>query len=142
MEWLTEPFGVENIDWASVPLRLALGVIFVHAGFGKWKRGIRGTGAWFAGLGFPMPYLMAPMVATTELVGGSLLLLGLGASWVAIPLAGNMVVAAYVNKFKENLPFAGSSDKQGYELDILIALSLVTLIILGAGPISIDRLID
>jgi len=141
MEWLTDPFRVENIDWAAVPLRLALGVIFVHAGYGKWKRGIRGTGDWFAGLGFPMPHLLAPMLATTELVGGALLLLGLGTSWVAIPLAGNMVVAAYVNKVKEDLPFAGSSDKQGYELDILMSLSLVALILLGAGPVSIDRLI-
>ena len=33
-EWLAQPFGGGNIDWASVPLRIVLGVIFVDAGVG------------------------------------------------------------------------------------------------------------
>lgn len=141
MDWLTEPFGAANIDWAAVPLRIALGVIFMDAGFGKWRRGIGGTGDWFESLGFPLPQLLARSVATTELIGGLLLLIGLGASWVAIPLAANMLVATWTQKFKLGAPFQGG-EVQGYELDVLMVLGCVALILLGAGPLSIDGAIN
>ncbi len=141
MDWLTEPFGTANIDWAALPLRIALGAIFVDAGLGKWRRGIGGTGDWFQGLGFPMPQLLARLVASMELGGGLLLLAGLGTSWVAIPLAANMVVATWVQKVKLGAPFQGG-DVQGYELDVLLVLATVALILLGAGPLSIDAVIN
>ena len=141
MDWLTEPFGAQNIDWASVPLRVGLGVIFAYSGCGKWRRGIRGTGDWFQGLGLPMPHLLAPFVASVELGGGVLLLMGLGTSWVAIPLAVNMVMASLTQKFKVGAPFQGG-DVQGYELDVLMVIGCVALILLGAGPLSIDGAIN
>ncbi|HJN92759.1 MAG TPA: DoxX family protein [Dehalococcoidia bacterium] len=141
-EWLTQPFGGGNIDWASVPLRIVLGVVFIDAGLGKFRRGIDGFSGWLESLGYLMGRQLGPMVAATELVGGVLLLAGRLVSWVAIPLAVNMVVATYTNKVNENLPFQGSSDKQGYELDVVIVGAAVALIFLGAGPVSIDSLID
>ena len=141
MDWLTEPWGVQNLEWAAVPLRIALGVIFIDAGLGKWRRGIRGTGDWFQSLGFPLPHLLAMGVASLELVGGALLLLGLGTAWVAIPLAGNMLVATWVQKTKLNAPFQGG-EVQGYELDVLLLLACVSLIFLGAGPVSLDSVIN
>ena len=140
MDWLTEPFGAGNIDWAAVPLRIALGAIFLDAGLGKWRRGIHGTGAWFESLGFPQPHLLAPSIAGLELFGGLLLLIGLGTSWVAIPLAANMIVAVGVSKFKLGMPFQGG-EVQGYELNVLLILACAALILLGAGPLSIDSVI-
>lgn len=141
MDWLTEPFGLQNLEWAAVPLRLALGIIFIDSGLGKWRRGIGGTGDWFQSLGFPMPRYLAIGVASLELTAGALLLLGLGTSWVAIPLAANMVVATWVQKTKLNAPFQGG-DVQGYELDVLLTLACVSLIFLGAGPVSLDSVIN
>jgi putative oxidoreductase len=141
MDWLTEPFGAETLEWAAVPLRIALGVIFVDSGLGKWRRGIRGTGDWFEGLGFPAPHLLAIGVASLELGGGLLLLMGLGVSWVAIALAANMVVATWVQKTKLKAPFQGGQ-VQGYELDVLLALACVALVLLGAGPLSIGGVIN
>jgi uncharacterized membrane protein YphA (DoxX/SURF4 family) len=141
MDWLTEPFGAGTIDWAAVPLRIALGVIFVDAGWGKWHRGIHGTGDWLRGMGFPRPLQMAMTVASVELAGGLLLLVGLGTSWVAIPLAVNMVGATAVQRFKLKAPFQGG-EVQGHELDVLMVLALVALILLGAGPLSIDGAIN
>lgn len=141
-EWIAQPFGAGNIDWASVPLRIVLGVIFLDAGIGKFRRGIGGFGGWLESLGYPFGRQLGPVVASLEVVGGTLLLAGLLTSWVAIPLAFNMVVATYTNKFKENLPFQGSSDRQGYELDVLMVGACVALILLGGGPASIDSLID
>ena len=141
MDWLTEPWGVENIDWAALPLRIALGVIFVDAGVGKFRRGIGGFSAWLDSLGYKGARQIGPMVASLEIVGGLLLLMGLGVSWIAIPLAGNMVVATYTQKFKVGAPFQGG-DVQGYELDVLMVLAAVALILLGAGPLSIDGAIN
>ncbi|MEE9277587.1 MAG: DoxX family protein, partial [Dehalococcoidia bacterium] len=66
---------------------------------------------------------------------------GLGASWVAIPLAANMLVATWTQKFKLGAPFQGG-EVQGYELDVLMVLGCVALILLGAGPLSIDGAIN
>ena len=69
-----------------------------------------------------------------------MLLAGLLTSWIAIPLAANMVVATWVQKFKNNAPFQGG-DVQGYELDVLMVFACVALILLGGGPLSLDSVI-
>jgi putative oxidoreductase len=141
VEFLTTPwrelFDVDTIEWGIVPVRIVLGYIFLDSGFGKWRRGISGTGNWFAGMGFPFPQATARLVATLELVGGILLIAGFAVHWIAIPLAGNMVVAAFTQKFKLGAPFQGG-DVQGYELDVLMVAAAVTLVLGGAGPFSID----
>lgn len=141
-EWLSQPFGGEVLDWAAVPLRIALGIIFIDAGLGKFRRGIGGFSGWLESLGIPLARFAGPGVASLELVGGALLIVGLMVPWVAIPLALNMVVATWVNKFKEGAPFQGSSDQQGYELDVLMVFACVALVLLGAGNVSLDSVID
>lgn len=144
MEWLTNPFvdifEWDSLEYALVPLRVVLGYIFLDAGAGKWRRGISGTGRWMAGLGIPLPQASARLVATVEVVGGMLLIIGLATHWAAVPLAANMLVAAYVQKFRMGAPFQGG-DVQGYELDVLMLAGAVTLILGGAGPLSIDAAI-
>ena len=144
MEFVADPwaelFDLDTLEWGLVPVRVVLGYIFLDSGLGKWRRGISGTGEWFAGLGFPFAQPTARIVATLELVGGVLLILGLGVHWVALPLAGNMVVAAYVQRFKLGAPFQGG-DVQGYELDVLMVATAVMLALTGAGPLSLDRLL-
>lgn len=141
MEFLADPWGAEIREWALVPLRIALGVIFVDAGLGKWRRGIGGTGEWFAELGIPFPQAQARLVATVELCGGALLIAGLAAHWAAIPLAATMVVAVYVSKFKLGHPFQGGS-VQGYELDVILLAAAVAVALGGAGPLSLDALLS
>lgn len=140
-DWLSQPFGEGAIEWAAFVLRIAVGVIFIDAGLGKFRRGISGFSGWLDSLGIPMARVAGPGVAALELVGGAMLLLGLFASWIAIPLAANMLVATWVNKFKEGAPFQGSSDRQGYELDILLMAACVALVLTGGGPASLDSLI-
>ncbi|MCY4615274.1 MAG: hypothetical protein OXC71_02640, partial [Chloroflexi bacterium] len=72
------------------------------------------------------------------LLGGLARTGGLLSAWVAIPLALSMVVAPYVKAVKRPLPFAGSENAQGYELDILIVAALVALMVGGGGPLSLD----
>ena len=138
MESLTETLGGFESTWAMVPIRIAVGVIFVHAGYGKFRRGIGGFSSWLGELGIPLSRVAGPFVAALEFVGGLMLIVGMYTSLVAIPLAVSMLVAAYVNKVKLHLPFAGNENAQGYELDILMFAALFALVIGGAGPMSVD----
>ncbi|MEX2031660.1 MAG: DoxX family protein [Dehalococcoidia bacterium] len=145
MDWLFDPFGpgaldwTDHLEWALLPLRLVVGYVMFDSGRGKWARGISGTGEWFRGMGFPAPQALARFVATVELVGGTLLMLGLLTHLAALAIAGNMVVAAWTQKVKLHAPFQGG-DVQGYELDVLLAAPAVTLAIGGGGPLSLDAL--
>ena len=141
MDLLTEPFGTSTLEWSALPLRLTLGVILVVSGGGKWRRGISGTGRWLEGLGFPFPQATARMIASLELGGGLLLLAGLFTHWVAIPLAANMVVATWTEKYRIGAPFVGSEQAQGYELTVLMAGAALALVLVGAGPLSLDALL-
>jgi putative oxidoreductase len=141
MDLLTEPFGTSTLEWGALSLRIALGIVFAHSGWGKWRRGIGGTGRWLESLGIPFPQLNARMVASLELVGGLLLLAGLFTHWVAIPLAANMLVATWAEKYKIGAPFQGSESAQGYELTIVLGFASVALVLLGAGTFSLDELL-
>lgn len=79
-------------------LRIYLAPVMMQAGWNKFI-GWENTVAWFGntewGLGLPMPELMAFLAASTELVGGALLLIGLATRLVAIPLMVTMIVAIF-----------------------------------------------
>lgn len=82
---------------APLLLRLYLAPVFMQAGWTKFQN-FEGTSAWFGnpdwGLGLPFPEVLAFLAASTELVGGFLLFIGLLTRLVSIPLAFTMAVAA------------------------------------------------
>ena len=79
-------------------LRLYLVPVFWIAGTNKLS-GFDDVVSWFGnaewGLGLPMPWLMAFLATSTEVVGAIMLLIGLGVRWVSIPLMITMLVAAF-----------------------------------------------
>jgi uncharacterized membrane protein YphA (DoxX/SURF4 family) len=70
----------------------------MQAGWNKLSH-FEDTAAWFGnsewGLGLPMPEVMAALAAGTELIGGTLLIVGLAVRWLSIPLMATMLVAAF-----------------------------------------------
>ena len=86
------------VDWLGpLLLRLYLAPIFIGVGahkFANWEDMV----AWFGnpdwGLGLLAPTLMVFLAASTELLGGFALLLGLATRLAVIPLIMTMVVAA------------------------------------------------
>ncbi|WP_199608724.1 HvfX family Cu-binding RiPP maturation protein [Flocculibacter collagenilyticus] len=82
---------------APLLMRLYLAPIMIQAGWNKLSN-FSDTAAWFGnaewGLGLPMPELMAGLAATTEFVGGFLILIGLFTRLISIPLMFTMLVAA------------------------------------------------
>lgn len=80
----------------AITLRLYLIPIFWMAGFNKYQH-FDDTVAWFGnddwGLGLPLPWLMAFLATSAELMGAVLLALGLATRLITIPLMFTMVVA-------------------------------------------------
>ena len=83
---------------APLLLRLYLAPIFIAAGLHKFHN-FDDIVSWFGnpewGLGLPAPELMAFLAASTELIGGLLLVIGLATRWIAMPLMVTMLVAAF-----------------------------------------------
>lgn len=81
----------------SLLLRLILAPVMMQAGYNKFSD-FDATVSWFGnpdwGLGLPLPELMAFLAASTELIGGALLLLGLATRLISLPLMVTMLVAA------------------------------------------------
>jgi putative oxidoreductase len=98
VSWVQRFFVVtQRIDWlAPLAIRLYLAPIFWMAGYNKWVA-FDSTVEWFGnadwGLGLPFPTLLAALATGTELLGAVLLLIGLGARLISIPLMMTMVVA-------------------------------------------------
>lgn len=145
MQLLTDPWAQllgwsAHAGWGVVPIRVVLGYVFVYSGAKKFRGGISGTGEWMRGLGLPAPQLLARWTASVEVAGGALLIAGLFTSWAAIPLTLNMLGATWTQKVKLRAPFGGG-EVQGYELDVLMVAAAASLILLGAGALSLDALI-
>ncbi len=132
-------------SWATVPLRLALGTIFIAHGAQKV------FGAWSGpGLGrltsFPAPFpFMRPawvwmgLAAFSEFIGGVLVLLGLltraGAFLIACVILTAMIGVHWRNGF-----FL-SPTAFGIEYTVALIGIVLALLIAGGGQASIDRLI-
>jgi len=71
--------GIVSVDpgWGITAVRVMTGLLFAVHGYQKFAAGIGGVVGFFAKIAIPLPGLMAPFIATLELVGGILLILGL-----------------------------------------------------------------
>jgi uncharacterized membrane protein YphA (DoxX/SURF4 family) len=73
-------------------IRLYIGYQSAVSGWGQWTHFDK-TAAYFASLHIPLPKISVAISASTELVGGILLLLGLCSRPVALVMAFNFLVA-------------------------------------------------
>lgn len=126
--------GIGNVDpgWGVTAVRIALGVIFLLAGYGKFADGLGGLAEAFASMGVPMPQVAAPFVAMLELVGGALLLIGLAGRWLGLLFA---IQFAYIT-FLLKLPADGW---EGARLDVTILAGSLLLFLAGSGRASVDE---
>ncbi len=125
--------------WATIPLRVAIGIIFAAHGWQKFSMGLGGVAQFFGSVGIPLPEVSAFIVAFVELVGGIGLILGVFTRYWALLLSIIMIVAIFTVKLPNGL--IGSPGRPGYELDLALFVGCLALLLMGPGPISLERAI-
>ena len=131
------------VDLALLVGRVAIGVCFVVHGLGKL--GLVGTGsmqgfvAWLRELGVPYAPVQARMAMVSELVGGSLLALGLLARPACLLLVFTMVVAGRIGH--RGAGYLITNDPPGAEYTINLAVICACFALAGPGRLSLDALI-
>jgi len=120
---------------ALLLLRLGLGIIFIYHGFPKLFTHMSEAATAFPHMGFPSYF--AYIAGIVEFFGGCLLIVGLFTRIAALLIAGEMAIAL----IKVHLPQGGPLAIGNYQLPLALAVSAFTLVALGAGALSLDRLI-
>ncbi|MEE6175852.1 DoxX family protein [Mycobacterium sp. 050134] len=126
-------------DIGLLILRLVLGLTLAAHGLNKFFGGgrIPGTARWFESIGMKPGKFHATLAASTETAAG----LGLAAGLLTpIPAAGFvslMLVAAWTVHRANGFFIV----KEGWEYNLVLALSAVAVATLGAGRLSLDWLI-
>lgn len=119
-------------------IRLYWGWQFAQTGLGKFHNMPRVVD-FFASLGIPFPALNAHFIATLELSGGILLMLGLGARLISLPLTISMTVA-YITADREALvSFLSDPDKFIAAAPFSFLLASLLILAFGPGRVSLDE---
>lgn len=127
-----------RLEWLPLLLaRFVCGWIFLWSGWGKLHN-LDDVISFFNDLGIPAANIQAPMIATLELVGGAFLLAGLGTRFFSFMLSCTMVVALITAKRED---IGSLRDLFGLSEFLYIVL-FIMLIVRGAGPISLDALME
>jgi putative oxidoreductase len=124
-----------RVRWLAPLLgRFAVGLLFVSTGWGK-VHDIAKVTHFFQELGIPAPGFNAVLVGYSELICGSLLVVGLFTRLATIPLIVSMLVAILTAKRSD---LHGLFDLVGFdEFTYLCVLAMIAII--GPGAVSLDR---
>jgi uncharacterized membrane protein YphA (DoxX/SURF4 family) len=132
-----------------------VGGVFLSEGIQKFLDPVSLGAGRFAKIGIPWPDVSGPFVGVVEIVGGALLLAGLATRLAAVPLIINMLVAIVSTK----IPILLGQGFWGFSLselraygfwsmaheartDFAMLLGSIFLLIVGAGPWSLDSEIE
>lgn len=117
--------------FASLFVRLGVGLIFLHHGLTKFHMGVAGVAGFLGHLGIPIPEVAAVVVIAVETIGAACVVIGLLTRFWSACMAVEMVVAILVAM----LPTHRTPELEG-----LLLAGALALVGTGAGPISLDRL--
>jgi putative oxidoreductase len=133
--------------YATVPLQLIVGYGFLAHGMAKWSKGPDAFAAILGAAHVPAAHIMAWLTILTEIFGGLAILCGAFVFWVSLPAIVLLIVAIVT----VHLPYGFASIKlmkivdgraqfgpPGYECDLLYIACIVTLVLAGPSPWSVD----
>jgi putative oxidoreductase len=137
---------------ATLLVRLAVGGVFVSSGLVKLLFDNQGP-ARFAKIGLPAATQLAYLVSATEVICGTLLILGLLTRLAALPLMADMLVAIATTKipllFGPGPEPVAAMPKTGFwaftyqaRLDVTMLLACGFLVAAGAGLWSLDAILS
>jgi putative oxidoreductase len=135
---------LDRLQWLA-PLvgRFAVGLLFALDGWAKLHH-LDSVTEYFAKLNIPAPGFNALLVASTQLVCGTLLVVGLVTRLATLPLIMSMFVAILTAKLKElgdlHGAFAVIYGFMGFD-EFTYLCVLVMILLLGPGRVSLDTLV-
>jgi putative oxidoreductase len=137
-----EKITASNTGFSAFALRIPVGLTFMAHGAQKlfaWfgGYGLEGTGQWMASIGLEPGYTMALMAGSAEFFGGLALVFGLLVRPAALVLALTMLVAIFSVHLANGLFMSNN----GYEYALALFAVTVSLLVSGAGNLSIDNII-
>ncbi|AJS60893.1 DoxX family protein [Paenibacillus sp. IHBB 10380] len=124
-----------RINVVSTIMRVVIGILFLAHGISKLQMGLGNVAAWFGSMG--IPEFVAYMVASLELVGGILLIIGLFTRYVSAIFTVMLIGAIVTTKL--SLGLLGNGQMAGYELDLVFMLVTIYLTVAGPTPLSMDQ---
>jgi putative oxidoreductase len=125
---------LSTAPYAALILRLSLGLMFLaHVWLKIFVFGVPAFAASFASLG--LPTILAYGVIALELLGGVALILGIYASWVALPLALEMLGTIVLVHGANGWLFTNKGG--GWEYPAFWTIGLVALYLLGDGAMAL-----
>jgi putative oxidoreductase len=114
--------------YAAVPLRLAVGGVFLHHGILRFQSGVPATATFLHGLGFPFAMAWAVILVVVETIGAGCVVLGVWTRVWATALAVVMVLAIALVKIPSGLDV---------ELEVTLLAGALSLVALGDGPLAL-----
>ncbi len=135
---LREKLLSTNAPAATVVIRMLVGGVFLLEGIKKFLFVEQWGAGRFSRIGIPAPHVMGPFVGAVEVVGGLLLIFGLLTRLAAIPLIIDISVAILSTKVPILLKSGFWPMEAEARTDYSMLLGLIFLLIVGAGPWSLD----
>jgi uncharacterized membrane protein YphA (DoxX/SURF4 family) len=136
-EWLFRSDAPRSV----VLIRVVVGGVFLAEGIQKFLfPDSLGVGR-FAKIGIPAPGFTAPFVGVVEIAFGALLIAGLLTRLAAAPLIIDISVAIATTKIPLGIQKGFWAAVHEARTDFAMLLGAIFLLIVGAGPWSIDRLL-
>lgn len=128
---------LERLKWLAPLLgRFAVGMLFLSTGWGK-VHSIPKVTEYFESLHIPAPAFNAVLVAYSELIGGTLLVIGLLTRLAAVPLIVSMIIAIMTARLGD---LHNVFNLVGFdEFTYLVVLVMIALI--GPGAASLDHVL-
>jgi putative oxidoreductase len=129
---------MEKIDISLFILRVGFGLSMVAHGWNKVfsPSGLSGTAGWFNSIGMKWPALQARVAASTEIVAGLLMTIGLFTGAASLAFVSLMVVAIVTVHWK--VGYFIFLPNGGWEYCAAIMLTATALSISGPGDASLD----
>jgi putative oxidoreductase len=124
-----------NAGFSTLALRIPTAIIFMAHGSQKLFGWFGGYGLAGTGQCLSPGYLMALLSGSAEFFGGLALLIGLLVRPAAAVLAFTMVIAIFSTHIGNGLFMANN----GYEFALALLAVTISLVVSGAGEVSVDR---
>ena len=122
--------------WGITVVRVVAGLIIFVAALEKfYGGGFDGFTRTTTGLGLPWPQLWGVFIPLLELIGGALIVLGLGARWVAILFVVEYTVTTFLLKAPRQPPFGGWDSLR---IDLMLLAASITVLLVGPGAFALE----